>query len=87
VLVIDLSMSNGSSIEEIRRLRRQLPGTEIVVLTMDGSRVFARETLAAGAIGFVLKQAADTDLAPAIRSAARGEKYVSPPVAARVGRL
>jgi DNA-binding NarL/FixJ family response regulator len=32
VLVIDLSMSNGSSIEEIRRLRRQLPGTEIVVL-------------------------------------------------------
>jgi DNA-binding NarL/FixJ family response regulator len=86
VLVIDLSMSNGSSIEAIRRLRRQVPGTAIVVLTMESSRVFARETRAAGAIGFVVKQVADAELAPAIRGAARGEAYTSPLVAGRFPR-
>jgi two-component system response regulator NreC len=84
VLVIDLSMSNGSSIEAVRQLREQVPGTEIVVLTMEASTVFARQTLDAGAIGFVLKHAADAELAQGVRNAARGERYVSPRVAARL---
>ena len=82
VLVIDLSMSNGSSLDAIRLLRRRVPGTEIVVLTMEESTVFARQTLDAGAIGFVLKHAADAELAMGVRNAARGERYVSPRVTA-----
>jgi two-component system response regulator NreC len=87
VLVLDLGMPNGSSIEAIRRLREQAPSTEIVVLTMEDSPVFAREALDAGAIGFVLKDFADTELPQAVRSAARGEQYFSQRVAARLESL
>ncbi len=55
-----------------------MPDTEIVVLTMAASAAFAREVTAAGAIGYVLKDLADTELPVAIRAAARGEAYVSP---------
>ena len=84
VLVIDLSMSNGSSLEAVRALRERVPGTEIVVLTMEESTVFAQQTLDAGAIGFVLKHAADAELSQGVRNAASGERYVSPRVAARL---
>jgi two-component system response regulator NreC len=84
VLVIDLSLSNGSSLEAVRTLRERVPGTEIIALTMEESAVFAQQTLDAGAIGFVLKHAADAELAKGVRSAARGEQYVSPRVAARL---
>ncbi|MGH2875106.1 MAG: response regulator [Solirubrobacteraceae bacterium] len=82
VLVIDLRLPNGSSIETIRKLREQAPGTEIVVSTMEASPLFARQALAAGAVGFVLKDRADTELLAAVRHAANGEEYVSPRVAA-----
>jgi two-component system response regulator NreC len=82
VLVIDLSMSNGTSLEVIRRLRTEVPGTQIVVLTMDESSVFAQEAHDAGAIGFVIKQSADDELLEGVRNAARGKSYVSPRVAA-----
>jgi DNA-binding NarL/FixJ family response regulator len=84
VLVIDLGMSNGSSLETIRALRQEVPSTEIVVLTMEDSWVFAAEVVEAGAVGFVLKQGADAELAPAVRRAARGERYLSPRLPARV---
>jgi two-component system response regulator NreC len=84
VLVLDLSMPNGSSIEAIRGLREDVPGTEIVVLTMEDSPAFAEQALSAGAIGFVLKDFAETELAQAVRSAARGERYLSPRVTARL---
>jgi two-component system, NarL family, response regulator NreC len=87
VLALDLGMSNGSSIEAIRRLREEVPGTEIVVLTMEDSPVFAQQTLDAGAIGFVLKDMADEDLLEAVRRAASGLNYVSPRVAASLTAL
>jgi two-component system, NarL family, response regulator NreC len=87
VLVLDLGMPNGSSVQAIRRLRAEVPGTEIVVLTMEESPVFAQQALDAGAIGFVLKDMADEDLPPAIRRAARGQHYVSPRVAATLSAL
>jgi two-component system response regulator NreC len=77
VLVLDLRLPNGSSIEAIRRLRAEVPETEIVVLTMEESPAFAHQALRAGAIGFVLKDKADYELPAAVRRAARGEEYVS----------
>lgn len=84
VLVLPLGMPNGSSIEVIRRLREQEPRTEVVVLTMEDSPGFAQQALDAGAIGFVLKDSADTELPEAVRRAAHGEEYVSPRVADRL---
>jgi two-component system response regulator NreC len=87
VLVLDLGLPNGSSVQTIGRLRTEMPGTEIVVLTMEESPVFAQQTLDAGAIGFVLKEMADEDLPEAVRRAARGLHYVSPRVAASLSAL
>lgn len=87
VLVLDLQMPGGSSIEAIRRLREQVPDTEIVVLTMEHSPAFAQRAIDAGAVGFVLKDRADIELPEAVRRAARGEEYVSPQVAAGLEAL
>jgi DNA-binding NarL/FixJ family response regulator len=84
VLVLDLSMRGGSSIEAIRRLREGVPGTEIVVLKMEENAAFAQHAIDAGAIGFVLKDTADSELPEAIRCAARRREYVSPRVAGRL---
>ena len=87
VLVLDLGMPGGSGMETIRQLREQVPSTEIVVLTMDDSPAFAEQAINAGALGFVLKDFADAELGPAVRSAARGEEHLSPRVAARLDTL
>jgi DNA-binding NarL/FixJ family response regulator len=87
VLVLDLQLPNGSTLETIRRLRDQVPDTEIVVLTMETSPLFAQQALGAGAVGFVLKDRSDSELPAAVRSATRGEEYVSPRVAAGLDAL
>lgn len=87
VLVLDLHMPNGSSLKTIRTLRERIPDTEIVVVTMEISPAFAQAALAAGAVGFVLKDRSDEELPAAIRVAARGGEYVSPHVAARLEGL
>ena len=62
VLVLDLGMPGGSAIEAIRQLRERAPETQIVVVTMEENPVFAQRALAAGALGFVLKELADEEL-------------------------
>jgi two-component system, NarL family, response regulator NreC len=64
VLVLDLNMPGGSSLEAIPVIRGESPDTQVVVLTMQKEPAFAREALGAGALGYVLKEAAD-DVAPA----------------------
>jgi two-component system response regulator NreC len=84
VLVLDLNMPGGSSLEAIPRLREQAPDTAIVVLTMQDDPAFAREALQAGALGFVLKEAADEELLQAIRLAAGGDTYLNPRLGGRM---
>src|SRR6266851_5899623 len=84
VLVLDLGMPDGSSIEAIGELRERAPETQIVVLTSDDSPVFARRALAAGAVGFVMKDLADGELGQAVHAASRGEEYVGPRMADRL---
>ena len=84
VLVLDLRLPGGSSMEAIGSLREGAPQTRIVVITMEGNPAFARRALAVGALGFVTKELADEELPDAIRAAARGERYVSPRVAPRL---
>ena len=78
VLVLDLRMPNGFSAERINRLRTVSPSTGIVVTTMHANEMFAAEALRAGALGFVLADSADRELADAVRQASRGLVYTSP---------
>jgi len=87
VLLLDLRTPGGSSIDVIRRLRAEAPETEIVVVTMEDSPVFAQQAIDAGAVGYVLKENADGELSHAVRCAARGEEYISARVAARLDAL
>ena len=84
VLVLDLNMPGGSSLEAIPILRQESPETQIVVLTMQQEPAFAREALGAGALGYVLKEAADDELVEAVRRAAVGETYLNPKLGARI---
>jgi two-component system response regulator NreC len=86
VLVLDLNMAGESSLETIPRIVEDSPETRIVMLTMQTDPVFAREALSAGALGYVLKEAADTELVEAVRRAAKGEFYVNPGLGARIVR-
>ncbi len=84
VLVLDLRMPDGSSVELIGRLRERVPQTAVVVLTMQQDPGFARRALAAGALGFVVKDRADGELPVAVRAAAHGQEYVSRKSASRL---
>lgn len=84
VLVLDLNMPGGSSLEAIPALRKDSPETQIVILTMQAEPAFARQALSAGAVGYVLKEAADEELVEAVRRAARAETYLNPRLGARL---
>jgi len=84
VLVLDLNMPGGSSLQAIPLIREESPATQIVVLTMQQEPAFAREALGAGALGYVLKEAADDELVESVRRAAAGESYLNPRLGARI---
>ncbi|HET6864306.1 MAG TPA: response regulator transcription factor [Solirubrobacteraceae bacterium] len=84
VLVLDLNMPGGSSLEHIPSIRTEFPDTQIVVLTMQNEPAYARQALSAGALGYVLKEAAEEELVEAINRAAVGDTYLNPRLGARV---
>ena len=84
VLVLDLNMPGGSSLEAIPLMADSSPETAVVVLTMQEDPAFAREALRAGARGYVLKQSAGTELVQAIRAAASGGTWLNPELGARM---
>jgi two-component system response regulator NreC len=84
VLILDLNMPGGSGLELIPRMREEAPETRIVVLTMQRDPAFARQAISAGAVGYVLKDAADGELVLAVRLAAGGETYLNPQLGARL---
>jgi len=79
VLVLDLNMHGDSSLEAIPVIRGESPDTQIVVLTMEDQPEYAREALAGGAIGYVLKEAAEDELVEAVcRGGRRGLPQPAP---------
>jgi two-component system response regulator NreC len=84
VLVLDLSMPGGPSLGRIPDMHEASPSTSIVMLTMEDEPRFAREALRAGALGFVLKEAAGTELVAAVRAAATGVSYLNPQLGALI---
>src|SRR3954453_15793120 len=84
VLLLDLHMPGGPSLQYIPEMREASPGTRIVVLTIQNSPGFVREALRAGALGYVTKEAADEELVEAVRLAANDEPYLHPRLGARL---
>jgi two-component system, NarL family, response regulator NreC len=83
VLILDLNMPGTmTSLEAIPKFAEVSPDTKIVVLTMQEDPQFAREALRSGALGYVLKEAADSELVEAIRRAAAGQTYLNPQLGA-----
>jgi two-component system response regulator NreC len=84
VLVLDLNMPGESGLKLIPRIYEEVPETRIVVLTMQRDPAFARQALAAGAMGYVVKDAADSELVEAVRLAAEGQLYLNPQLGAKL---
>jgi two-component system, NarL family, response regulator NreC len=84
VLVLDLNMAGESSLAAIPSVIEISPGTAVVVLTMQNDPAYAREALQAGALAYVLKEAADDELVEAVRMAAEGKTYLNPQLGARI---
>jgi two-component system response regulator NreC len=84
VLVLDLNLPEGLSLDAIPDIRAEFPETQIVVLTMQNEPAYARQALSAGALGYVLKEAAEAELVEAVRRAAVGDTYLNPRLGARV---
>jgi two-component system response regulator NreC len=76
VIVMDITMGEMSGLEATEAIKRRLPSTKVLVLTMHENEEYLRQMLEAGATGYVLKQAVDTELAVAIRAVQRGEVYL-----------
>jgi two-component system, NarL family, response regulator NreC len=87
VLVLDLQMPGAEPARDVPALREEVPGTAIVVLTMQADPRRARDLLRAGASGYVLKQAAERQLTAAIRSASEGSSYIDPELGGEVAQL
>ncbi len=80
ILVLDLMMPGLNGLEALRILRDRSPRTRIVILSMHRTTAFVAQALQSGAIGYVLKEATEESLVRAVREAAAGRRFLSPPV-------
>ena len=84
VVLMDVVMPGKSGIEGMPALLQAVPEVKVLVLSMQDDPRYVREAFAAGASGYVLKEAADTELVAAIRAVAGGGSYVHPTLGARM---
>ncbi len=78
IVLLDLSIPGIGGIEVTRQLHERLPRTKILILTVHEDAALVREALNAGASGYVIKRAVESELLAAIESAQRGDLYVHP---------
>ena len=83
LILLDLSMPGIGGLDALVRIRSELPWVKVLVLTMHDDPGYVRHSLAAGAVGYVLKTAADEELLTALRVVANGGTYVYPTLASR----
>ncbi len=80
VVVIDIGLPRMNGVEATSRILRRLTDASVVMLSMHGDETYVRQSLKAGARGYVLKDSEELDLVRAVRSVARGEPYFSAPL-------
>ena len=84
VILVDVVMPGKSGIEVTPELLKESPSSKVLVLSMQDDPNYVREAFAAGASGYVLKEAAGAELINAVREVARGGRYVHPELGARL---
>jgi len=85
VVLMDVTLGTGKSgIEATPEMLREAPEAKVLILSMQDDPRYVREAFAAGASGYVLKEAADTELVNAVREVAAGGRYVHPALGARI---
>ena len=84
VILLDVVMPGESGVEVLPRLLEESPETKVLVLSMQDDPSYVREAFAAGAQGYVLKEAADEEVVSAVREIAKGGRYVHPTLGARM---
>ncbi|MFL7891571.1 MAG: response regulator [Anaerolineales bacterium] len=80
VVVMDIAMPLLNGLEATRQIRRDYPQAKVLILTMHENEEYIRQVLKAGALGYVLKDAAARDLLGAIRTVHQGEAVLSPAI-------
>jgi two-component system response regulator NreC len=78
IVVMDVCIPGCAGVSAVLELKRRAPDTKLVFLSMIQSAGLCEDVLAAGALGYVLKERASTDLISAVREALAGRCYVSP---------
>ena len=78
VILLDISMPRLNGIDAARRLRKLLPSARLIFVTMHAGADYVAEAFRAGAMGYLLKRAAASELIIAIRAVLKGNHYVSP---------
>ena len=76
--ILDVKMPQMGGLEATREIRREAPDVSVLILSMHDEERYLFEALKAGASGYVLKRAADSDLIDAIRAVERGEPFLTP---------
>jgi DNA-binding NarL/FixJ family response regulator len=84
VILMDVMMPDESGIEALPKLLHEHPETRVLILSMQDDPRYVREAFEAGASGYVLKEAADSEVVAAVREVARGGRYVNPALGARL---
>ena len=84
VVLVDISMPLVNGLEAARRIKRELPETKILFLTMHPDLSYIRDAMNLGASGYVLKRSAGSELVTAVRTALRGKTYVAPDLLAAI---
>jgi two-component system response regulator NreC len=84
VIVMDVVMPGTSGIEGTPLVLHEAPDAKVLVLSMQDDPRYVREAFATGASGYVLKEAADTEVLEAVRQVASGQHYLHPALGARL---
>jgi two-component system, NarL family, response regulator NreC len=77
IVIMDITMPDGSGIDAIPKVRQACDVTRVLVLTMHDDQAYLRSVMAAGGAGYVVKRAAGTELLTAIREVHHGRAYVN----------
>ncbi|MGQ0834760.1 MAG: response regulator [Gammaproteobacteria bacterium] len=77
VVIVDISLGQGDGLELVRDVHAQLPELPMLVLSMHDELIYAERLLAAGASGYIMKQAASDQLITALRQVLDGARYLS----------
>lgn len=82
VVILDIGMPQLNGLEAARQIAKKLPAARVLILSMHADEVHITKAIEAGAVGYLVKDSADTELVKAVTATAEGKSYFSPAAAA-----